>query len=43
MAAPLQELLNLGKKSLLDIAVHYILTTLNKSLLKHEIKNILVQ
>ena len=40
----LQELLNLAKKSdLLDIAAHYELTTVNKSMLKQEIKNILVQ
>ena len=44
IAAPSQELLNLAKKSdLLDIAAHYELTTVNKSMLKHEIKNILVQ
>ena len=33
----------MAKKSLLDIAAHYELTTINKSMLKHEIKNILVQ
>ena len=39
-----QELLDLAKKSdLLDIAAHYELTTVNKSMLKQEIKNILVQ
>ena len=44
IAAPSQELLNLAKKSdLLDIAAHYELTTVNKSMLKQEIKNILVQ
>ena len=44
IAAPSQELLNLAKKSdLLDIAAHYKLTTVNKSMLKQEIKNILVQ
>ena len=44
IAAPSQELLNLAKKSdLLDIAAHYELTTINKSMLKQEIKNILVQ
>ena len=43
IAAPSQALLNLAKKSLLDIAAHYELTTINKSMLKHEIKNILVQ
>ena len=44
IAAPSQELLNLAKKSdLLDIAAHYELTTVNKSMLKQEIKNSLVQ
>ena len=44
IAAPLQELLNLAKKSdLLDIAAHYELNTVNKSMLKQEIKNSLVQ
>ena len=44
IAAPLQELLNLAKKSdLLDTAVHYELTSINKSMLKQDIKNILVQ
>ena len=44
IAASSQELLNLAKKSdLLDIATHYELTTINKSMLKQEIKNILVQ
>ena len=44
IAAPSQELLNVAKKSdLLDIAAHYELTTVNKSMLKQEIKNILVQ
>ena len=44
IAAPSQELLNLAKKSdLLDIAAPYELTTVNKSMLKQEIKNILVQ
>ena len=44
IAAPLQELLNVAKKSdLLDIAAHYELTTVNKFMLKQEIKNILVQ
>ena len=42
--APSQELLNLAKKSdLLDIAAHYELITVNKSMLKQEIENILVQ
>ena len=37
--APSQDLLNLAKKSdLLDIAAHYELTTVNKSMLKQEIK-----
>ena len=44
ITAPSQELLDLAKKSdLLDIAAHYELTTVNKSRLKQEIKNILVQ
>ena len=44
IAALSQELLNLAKKSdLLDIAAHYELTSVNKSMLKQEIKNILVQ
>ena len=44
IAAPSQELLNLARKSdLLDIAAHYELTTINKSMLKQEINNILVQ
>ena len=44
ITAPSQELLDLAKKSdLLDIAAHYKLTTVNKSMLKQEIKNILVQ
>ena len=44
IAAPSQELLNLAKKSdLLDIAAHYELTSVNKSMLKQEIKNSLVQ
>ena len=44
IATPSQELLNLAKKSdLLNIAAHYELTTVNKSMLKQEIKNILVQ
>ena len=44
ITAPSQELLNLAKKSdLLDIAAHYELTTVNKSMLKQEIKNSLVQ
>ena len=44
ITAPSQELLDLAEKSdLLDIAAHYELTTVNKSMLKQEIKNILVQ
>ena len=44
IAAPSQELLNLAKKSdLLDIAAHYEVPSVNKSMLKQEIKNILVQ
>ena len=44
IAAPTQELLNLAIKSdLLDIAAHYELTSVNKSMLKQEIKNMLVQ
>ena len=39
VTAPSQELLDLAKKSdLLDIAAHYELTTVNKSMLKQEIK-----
>ena len=41
IAAPSQELLNFAKKSdLLDIAAHYELTNVNKSMLKLEIKKI---
>ena len=44
IAAPSQELLNLAKKSdLLDIAAHYELTSVNRLMLKQEIKNSLVQ
>ena len=48
ITAPSQELLDLAKMSdllsdLLDIAAHYELTTVNKSMFKQEIKNILVQ
>ena len=43
-ASPSQELLDLAKKSdLLDIADHYGLPNVKKTMLKHEIKNILVQ
>ena len=38
------QLLNVAKKSdLLDIAAHYEWTSVNKAMLKQEIKNILVQ
>ena len=41
-ATPSQELLDLAKKSdLLDIAEHYELPNVKRSMLKHEIKNIL--
>ena len=44
LAAPSQALLNLAKKSdLLDIAAQYEVPSVNKSMLKQEIKNILVQ
>ena len=44
IAAPSQELLDKAKKSdLLDIADHYGLSTIKTSMLKHEIKNILIQ
>ena len=43
-ASPSQELLDLAKKSdLLDIADHYGLLNIKKTMLKHEIKNILIQ
>ena len=43
-ASPSQELLDLAKKSdLLDIAEHYGLLNVKKTMLKHEIKNILIQ
>ena len=43
-AAPSQELLDKAKKSdLLDIADHYGLSNIKTSMLKHEIKNILIQ
>ena len=43
-ASPSQELLHLAKKSdLLDIAEHYALSNVKRSMLKHEIKNILIQ
>ena len=43
-ASPSQELLDLAKKSdLLDIADHLGLPNIKKTMLKHEIKNILIQ
>ena len=43
-ASPSKELLDLAKKSdLLDIADHYGLPNVKKTMLKHEIKNILIQ
>ena len=44
VAAPSMELLNLAEKTdLLNIAVHYALTSVESSMLKHEIQNILVK
>ena len=44
IAAPSQELLDSAKKTdLLDIADHYGLPNVKKTMLKHEIKNILLQ
>ena len=44
VAAPSMELLNLAKKTdLLNIADHYTLTSVKPSMLKHEIKNILIK
>ena len=44
VAAPSMELLNLAKKTdLLNIAHHYALTSVKPSMLKHEIKNILIK
>ena len=44
VAAPSMELLNLAKKTdLLNIADHYALTSIKPSMLKHEIKNILIK
>ena len=44
IAASSQELLNLAKKSdLLDIAIHYSIPSVKTSMLKHEIKNIIIQ
>ena len=43
-ASPFQELLDLAKKSdLLDIAEHYGLSSVKKTMLKHDIKNILIR
>ena len=43
VAAPSMELLNLAKKTdLLSIADHYALTSVKPSMLKHEIKNLLI-
>ena len=44
VAAPSMELLNLAKKTdLLSIADHYALTSVKPSMLKHEIKNLLIK
>ena len=44
VAAPSMELLNLAKKTdLLNIAEHYALISVKPSMLKHEIKNILIK
>ena len=44
VVAPSMELLNLAKKTdLLNIADHYALTSVKPSMLKHEIKNILIK
>ena len=44
VAAPSMELLNLAKKTdLLNIADHYALTSVKPSMLKHEIRNILIK
>ena len=44
VAAPSIELLNLAKKTdLLSIAEHYALTSVKPSMLKHEIKNLLIK
>ena len=44
VAVPSMELLNLAKKTdLLNIADHYTLTSVKLSMLKHEIKNILIK
>ena len=44
VAAPSMELLSLAKRAdLLNIADHCALTSVNSSMLKHEIKNILIK
>ena len=44
VAAPSMELLSLAKKTdLLNIADHYALSSVKPSMLKHEIKNILIK
>ena len=44
VAAPSMELLNLSKMTdLLNISDHYALTSAKPSMLKHEIKNILIK
>ena len=44
VAAPSMELLNLAKKTdLLSIADHYALASVKPSMLKHEIKNLLIK
>ena len=44
IAAPSQELLNLAKKSdLLEIASHYSIPDVKTSMLKREIKNVIIQ
>ena len=44
IAVPSMELLNLAKKTdLLNIADHYALSSVKPSMLKHEIKNILIK
>ena len=44
VAAPSMELLNLAKQTdLLNIVDHYALTSVESSMLKHEIKNILIK
>ena len=44
IAAPSPELLHLARKTdLLDMTAHYELTSVKSAMLKHEIKNILIQ